>query len=135
MAKYYENLGECVPDNLIAGNDIPLVTESGSIRSGQGALKRGTVLALSTGSTGDGKLVILGTTATPTTETLTAYGILADDVDATTGAVAEVYVTGQFNRDALIVKSEYTIKTEDIVALRDGGILVENIMGEIKEED
>lgn len=134
MAKYYENLGACVPDNLIAGNDIPLVSESGTIRTGMGVLKRGTVLALSTGTTGDNKLVILGTTATPTTETLTAYGILADDVDATTGAVAEVYVTGQFNKNALIVKDEYTIKTEDIIALRDGGIFVENVMGEIEEE-
>ena len=135
MAKYYENLGTCAPDNLIAGNDIPLVSESGTIRSGQGALKRGTVLAISTGTTGDGKLVILGTAATPTTETLTAYGILADDVDATTDAVAEVYVTGQFNKNALIVKAEYTIKTEDLMALRDGGVLVESAMGDIEEEE
>lgn len=135
MAAYYENLGACVHDNLIAGNDIPIVTASGTIRAGQNALKRGTVLAISTGTTGDGKLVILGTAATPTTETLTAYGVLCDDVDATSEAVAELYISGQFNKNALIVKSDYTIKTEDIIALRNGGIYIESAMGEIKEED
>ena len=133
MAAYYENLGVCAPDNLIAGNDIPIMTTSGTIRAGQNALKRGTVLAISTGTTGDGKLVILGTTATPGTEVMTAYAILADDVDATSEAVAEVYVSGQFNKDALIVGKSYTIKAEDIVALRNGGIFIENVMGE-KEE-
>lgn len=133
MAAYYENLGACVPDNLIAGTDIPIVTASGTIRAGQNALKRGTVLAISTGTTGDGKLVILGTAATPETETMTAYAILADDVDATSEAVAEVYVSGQFNKNALIVGSSYTIKTDDIVALRNGGIFIESAMGK-KEE-
>ena len=51
--------------------------------------KRGTVLALSAGTAGDGKLVILGSTAT-TNETLTANCILAEDVEV--GTTADVTV-------------------------------------------
>lgn len=123
---YIETLGACEYDNLIAGNTIPTHTATGTIASGQGKLTRGTVLALSTGTSGTGKLVILGTSA-GASETLTAYGILCDEVDATSAdAVGEIYVTGQFNTDRLIVKSEYTMTAADIQALRDGGIYIEN---------
>ncbi|NLH01176.1 MAG: head decoration protein [Clostridiales bacterium] len=128
MSKYYENLGDMIPDKLIAGNDIPIHTASGIIKNGSGKLTRGTVLAMSSGTAGTGKLVILGTTAAEN-ETLTAYGILCDDADATSAdAVAEIYVSGQFNKGALVVKSGYTINTADIKALRDGGIYVESIV-------
>ncbi len=43
------------------------------------ALTRGTVLAKSTGTAGDNKLVVLGTAASGDTETLTANCILCDD--------------------------------------------------------
>lgn len=129
MADYLEKIGECTPDNLFAGNSISAFTVSGTVKSGEGALKRGTVLAMSSGTAGTGKLVILGTTAA-SSETLTAYGILCDDVDATSAdAVAELYVTGQFNKNALIVKSGYTIAAADIAALRDGGIFIETAIG------
>lgn len=129
MAKYFEKLGEMVPDNLIAGNNITIHTVSGTIKSGEGKLTRGTVLAMSSGKAGTGKLAILGSTAAEN-ETLTAYGILCDDVDATSAdTVAEIYVTGQFNKNALIVKESTTISADDIKALRDGGIFVENAVG------
>ena len=69
-----------------------------------------------------GKLGVLGDTG------LTAYGILCDDIDATAEVVAEVYLTGQFNTNALIVKESYTMTTTDIQALRNGGIFLENSM-------
>ncbi len=123
---YIETLGACEYDNLIAGNTIPTHTATGTIASGQGKLTRGTVLALSTGTSGTGKLVILGTTA-GSNETLTAYGILCDEVDATSAdAVGEIYVTGQFNTEQLIVKESYSMTTADVQALRDGGIYIEN---------
>lgn len=123
---YIETLGACEYDNLIAGNTIPTHTATGTIASGQGKLTRGTVLALSTGTSGTGKLVILGTTA-GSNETLTAYGILCDEVDATSAdAVGEIYVTGQFNTERLIVKESYSMTTADVQALRDGGIYIEN---------
>ena len=123
---YIETLGACEYDNLIAGNTIPTHTATGTIASGQGKLTRGTVLALSAGTSGTGKLVILGTTA-GSNETLTAYGILCDEVDATSAdAVGEIYVTGQFNTERLIVKESYSMTTADVQALRDGGIYIEN---------
>lgn len=126
MAKYYEKLGEMTPDNLVIGNDIPIHTASGTIKSGQGKLARGTVLALSSGTAGTGKLVILGTTAA-SDERLTAHSVLCDDIDATNAdVVAEIYVSGQFNTGKLIVKSEYVISAEDVKALRDSGIYIES---------
>ena len=128
MAKYYENLGDMTPDKLIAGNNIPIHTVSGVITSGAEKLARGTVLAMSSGTAGSGKLVILGATAA-SNETLTAYGILCDDVDATDAdAVAEIYVSGQFNKGAFVAKSDYTISAADIKALRDGGIYAESVV-------
>lgn len=135
MANYIETLGACEYDNLIAGNTIPTHTVTGTIASGQGKLARGTVLALSTGTSGTNKLVILGTTAGGN-ETLTAYGILCDEVDATSAdAVGEIYVTGQFNTNQLIVKDEYTMTTADVQALRDGGIYIENSVTLPEPED
>lgn len=117
MAKYLENLGASAPDNLFAGTDVKILCGTGTIKSGEGALKRGTVL----GQGSDGKLAVLGGSG------LTAYGVLCNDVDATSGdVVAEVYLTGRFNKNALIAKAEYTITAADLKALRDGGIFVEN---------
>ena len=31
MANYFESMGACVPDNLIAGNTIPTLTASATI--------------------------------------------------------------------------------------------------------
>lgn len=120
MAKYYEKLGDCTPDNLILGNDVPLLTQTATIAAGEGALVRGSVLAAGT----DGKLKLLSSTSSSATEV--PFGILCDDVDATSEAVAEVYVSGQFNADALVTKSEYALTAADITALRNGGIYLEN---------
>ena len=110
---YNEKIGELTQDNLVANVDVKQVVQSISIPSG--TLKRGTVVDVS------GKIMNTG---------LTAYGILCDDVDATTGAVvAEVYVAGAFNKNALIVADGYTLSTNDIKALRDGGIFVEIAVG------
>lgn len=115
MAMYIETLGAFAPDNLIAGNDVKIITGAGTIVSGSGLLKRGTVLGIDN----TGKLGVLGNSG------LTAYGILCDDVDATAEVVAEVYLTGQFNKNALIVKESYTMTNADIQALRNGGIFLE----------
>lgn len=126
MAKFIENLGEFTPDNLV--KHIRQDAVSAVIRKGTAAetYKRGTVLAMSSGEAGDGKLVILGTAAVDK-ETLTAYGILTDDVEVGTAAdeVVTVYVEGTFNANALTVKGSYTLTDADIKALRDGGIYLE----------
>lgn len=113
MSNRVENLGAMSYDNLFAKAEIKALTGSGVIAAGA-VLKRGTVVAL------DGeKLVAMTTGKTP-------YGILTDDVDASAAdTVAEVYLSGYFNKNALHVAEGYTLTTADIQALRNGGIFVE----------
>lgn len=116
MAQYNEKIGEMQFDNLIASANMRQIRRSVTIAAGQGILKRGTVVAL------DGnKAKIMASGLTP-------HGILCDTVDATAEEVAEVYVTGCFNKAALIVAGGYTLTDADIKNLRYGGIYVENIV-------
>ncbi len=128
MSNAYEKLGACTFDNLIAGNTIPIMTQSATIKAGEGQLVRGTVLAAGS----DGKLKQLATESAGASEV--PYGILCDNVDATSDAVAEVYVSGQFNANALVTKAEYQMTAADIKALRDGGIYIENAVASAKED-
>ena len=128
----HEKLGAVTPENLIAQLDPPALKKAGLIRKlgTAGTLKRGTLLAKSSGSAGDGKLVIFGTTAA-TNETLTADCILAYDLDVGTSADenAVVYIAGCFNEAALIVASGATIAETDRDELRKKGI----ILGTVQE--
>jgi hypothetical protein len=114
-------------DGLISGLDPKPFVAAGTIRKlGTAATyKRGTILAKSSGSAGDGKLVILGTTAA-TNETLTAYAILADDTEigTSTDVSAAVYLAGCFDPDKLEVDTGYTVVEDDKDALRNGGIFL-----------
>lgn len=132
MRKLYENLGSVEYDNLIYDLFPPAVPFTVTIRkeaSEKAVLKRGTVLALSGGTAGDGKMVILGTTAVEN-ETLTANCILADDTEVGTDAdvVATAYRTGHFNSAKLIVAAEHTISAEEKEMLRNAGILISEAM-------
>lgn len=81
-----------------------------TVLSGQGELKRGTVLAINA----DGKAVI----ASGADGTECRY-ILNKDVDATdTDAVALAYDEGRFIKQHLIVADGYTLTAADIDALR-----------------
>ena len=82
MINLSEKLGEMTFDGLITDIKPAPEVRGGVIRklSAAATLKRGTILAKSSGTAGDGKLVILGTTAT-TNETLTANCILAEHVE------------------------------------------------------
>lgn len=123
-----ETLSQPGYDSLIIGNEPVADAFTVTIRKlGTAAtLKRGTVLALSTGTAGDGKMVVLGNTAT-TDETLTANCVLCDDVDVGTAAdvSALAYRTGKFNTSKLIVKTSYTMTATDKEALRSAGILLD----------
>ena len=110
-----EFVGACAPEFLFASSKYPVSKALKQVASGQGVLSRGTALALNA----DGKCVILGTASA------TAAYILAEDIDATSAdAVAEVYVAGVFNKNALILDGE--LSATDISALRNGGIFLEN---------
>lgn len=120
-----QNIGTCAADNLFISDKFPIDAVSATITSGEGVLARGTVVAMSNTTK---KCVILGTTA-GTSETLTPYGIICDEVDATSAdAVATVYRTGHFNREALIVDEDYTMTEADEAALRNGGIYLDSAM-------
>lgn len=122
-----ENLGSVGYDGLIVANEPVADVFTVTIRKEATAAtyKRGTVLALSAGTADDGKLVILGSTAT-TNETLTANCILAEDVKVGTTADVTVlaYRTGHFARNKLAVASGYTLKATDEEELRKAGILL-----------
>lgn len=118
-------------DKLIAGTNPPVKVASGIIGklAAEAAYKRGTVLCRSSGTGGDGKLKILGTTA-GSNETLTPDCILCDDEDIGTDADANVavYVMGCFNEDALTVGEEYTITQADKDTLRERGIYLAQVL-------
>lgn len=127
MKNLREIVGTNEPSNLIASvfeTDVFSVTLRAL--ASETELKKGTVLAL---SSTDSKYVILGTTAQSgegTTETLTANAILAEDVKVgTSDVVATAFRQGHFNRNALAVKTSYSITVQDIEALRNAGIYLE----------
>ena len=86
-------------DNLFAANQImPVVSDKLTIAKA-GVLKRGTLL------TAGGAKVSATTTQgeSPTTTYDDVYAVLAEDVDTTDNAKdAAVYLTGEFNKNALI---------------------------------
>ena len=96
-------------DNLFAG-DFPVVTENGTIVSGEGKLTRGTILGVVTAS---GKYAAADATDTGESATgkATPKAILLQDVDATSSDVADVLVafTGEFNSEKLIAKTGSTV--------------------------
>ena len=118
-------------DGLISGTEPAPFVAAGTLRTlGTAATyARGTILAKSSGLAGDEKLVILGTTA-DTSETLTAYAILAEDTEIGTSADvnAPVYTQGCFDPDKLTVDTGYTITEDDKDALRNGGVFLKPVL-------
>lgn len=126
MSNLYKKIGEMEYDGLISDTVPQVQVRAGTIRKlGTAAtLKRGTIMAKSSGTAGDGKLVVLGTTAA-TNETLTADCILTDDVKVGTAAdvATTVYTAGCFDSGKTTVKSGYTVTEADKNALRQYGIV------------
>lgn len=128
----YEVMGEVKYANIWNSVDVPIITGLRTIRKLTGAAatyKAGTALALSGGTAGDDKLVILGTAAA-SNETLTANCILAEDVEVGTDADVQalVYLSGHANANKLAVASSHTITAAEIEAFRAAGIYLENAM-------
>lgn len=123
----HEKLGSMEYEKLFAGLEPKALTHPATVRKlgTAGTLKRGTLLAKSSGSAGDGKLVIFGTSAA-SNETLTADCVLCDDLDVGTSndENALVYIAGNFNEDALILASGASLTEADRDALRQRGIIL-----------
>ena len=104
-------LGSFKPDNLFAANqELPAVTDSIEIAAGQ-FLKRGSLVNK------DGVLVSATDTA--------VYAVLARDCDTTDGASeAPVYLTGEFNTDAVKVNDNVENMFAVCVSARKAGIFL-----------
>ena len=119
-----ETIGAVGFDNLINGQYPPAEVFTVKIRkeaTEAKIYKRGTVLALSAGTAGDGLRVILGTAA-KSNETLTANCDV--EVGTASDAVTTAYRTGHFNENSLITDNSHAISETDKEALRSAGILL-----------
>ena len=107
-------------DNLQFGDDY--ITETCTVVSGAGVVARGTLVGLITAS-GKVKTSLTGSSD----GSQTAYGILAETVDATSSdQPASVYLFGEFNQDAITLGASWTIALAK-PALRDVGIYIKPI--------
>lgn len=126
MTNLSKKLGEMDFDGLLTDIKPAPEVRGGTIRklSAAATLKRGTILAKSSGTGGDGKLVALGTTAV-SNEALTPDCVLCDDVEIGTAADenAAVYTAGCFDPDKVSVAYGYSITDGDKDNLRMRGIV------------
>ena len=117
MSELSKSLGTMEYDGLIADINPKLVVSGGTLRKlgTAGTIKRGTILAKSSGTKGDNKLVALGTAA----------AILCDDVDVGTenDVTVPIYLAGCFNLNKCITANSHAITEAEKDALRNGGII------------
>lgn len=116
MNNLYGKIDEFTPDNLINDITVSNVTKSVKLKKGT-QLERGTVLTKD--KTGVYKKFNIANIETEKPDC-----ILADDVNADDDVFAVAYVTGVFNRKALILDGQLTDAAEDI--LRDKGIYLKD---------
>lgn len=137
----FEETGKFEPDSLISGNKKGVLTRGITLVPGQGVLKRGTLLSRNENDLGvmfeksDTAAVTNDGTADQETGTqliTLPSGILTDDVD--TGGdpdgepvIAEEYITGTFNPEAIIAKEGTDVK-ELVETLRSLGIFLEEVI-------
>ena len=125
MTNLSKKLGEMNFDGLFT-DVVPAVQVRGGIIRKQTTsavtLKRGTILAKSYGTAGDGKLVILGSTAA-NNETLTPDCVLYVEVGTAADENVAVYTAGCFDPDKVTVAESYTISQTDKDNLRMRGIV------------
>lgn len=118
----FSSIGEFTPDNLIAGNQVPLLVKSIELEVGTGMLKRGTVISIA------GKIVNCTKTGTDPNITTTydkVDGILTDDVELNESVKtnATIYISGEFNPNFMVVGADVTV-TDFERELRTLGIYV-----------
>jgi hypothetical protein len=118
---YTANVGNFVPDNLIA-DGYPIVTEAVTVLSGQN-LVRGALVGKITAS---GKIVLSLSAAADGSQT--PYGILSEDVDASSSDKASViYIAGAFNKTKVTFGTGHTAAST-LNALRDSNIYLRDVV-------
>ena len=103
-------IGQMELDDLFVSGKAHAFTKAIELKAGTGKLKRGQLIGLSTGGT----YSAINSNDEP-------YGILCEDVDATSAVKVVVYVTGHFNANKVIGYNE----AQHYNALRSLGIYVE----------
>ena len=124
MENLYETQGTFTPDNLFAGNSVPVLTRGITLTKNQGVIKRGTVVGIVTAS---GLAVPVDKAKTDGSQV--PFAITTDTVDTngTTDTKTTGYTSGLFNSKALIFAPSNTV-ADHRAKLRDAGIyLQENI--------
>jgi hypothetical protein len=117
-----ENYGSTTPDNLLAGTKHPVDIKGITVLSGQGVLARGTVIGVITAS-GKGKKV----NSASVDGSQAADCILTDTIDTTSGdVVTSAYISGEFNREALIFGGSDTAANHE-ATLRQKGIFLKDV--------
>lgn len=126
MTNLSNKIGDMGFDGLITDIKPAIEVRGGTIRklSVAATLTRGTILAKSSGTAGDGKLVVLGTEA-KSNEVLTPDCILCDDVEVGTSVdeTVAVYTAGCFDPGKVTVADDYAITDADKDNLRMRGIV------------
>ena len=126
MTHCSEKIGESTFDGLLTDLTPAVQVRGGVLRKLDAAklLPRGTLLAKSYGTAGDGKLVALGTAA-KSEETLTPDSVLCADtlVGAEQDEPVSVYTAGCFALDKVTAADRYTVTDSDLDALRVHGIV------------
>ena len=112
-----------IPDNLIAGSQMPIVDDKGTILAGQN-LKRGALLGR---VDANGKLKLVDSTASDGSQEV--YAVLVEDTNSTDGDIETVvYLTGEFNEDAVSFSNSDTVEKHRKSA-RKVGIFLKPVMG------
>ncbi len=113
----FQQVGEFTPDSLIASNEFPILKEGIGLKAGQGVLKRGSLIMKGADKAGyiAGTVVKAlageGENAETADMQMKVFGILTDDIDTGEDNTADnipstVYLTGQFNREAVLFAGE-----------------------------
>lgn len=103
MKNLYENVGTFTPDNLINGNGVQILFKSVKIKKGS-SYKRGQLLGIVT-TTG----YAVPVKADQSDGSQIADCILCDDVDTKEDEYCTAYITGEFNRKAIVLEKGQTI--------------------------
>ena len=103
-------IGQMKLDELFASGKAPVFTKAIELAEGSGELKRGQLIGVSTGGA-----------YSPIKSGDEPYGILCEDVDATSGVGVAVYVSGHFNANKVIGY----VEADHYNALRGLGIYVD----------
>jgi len=104
----FNQVGTFTPDNLIAGNQVPILTKAIELAEGTGTLKRGSVISVA-------GVLANSTTTGVEPDIVTTYdsvdGILTDDVTLSDASKthATIYISGEFNSTHMTTGADTTV--------------------------